>query len=222
MKDSNNPNDTTVIKPFKFDVGNDDDIKSITDDIISEGRGIDIIISSAGAPIPLPTDPKYTFETVSTFLNVANFGSTKLLKGLFPIVNNYGRIVIISSNMANLNLIPDTSPKLIKLLLNENTTLDNLVDITKIYENDLKIKLNGQPEYSVELDDLFELKYPNWANEFSKILQVKLAKILNKMAKEKNGTDKEGIIVNACCPGWVETDMTRYICMYILYLFVSV
>ncbi|XP_069800733.1 carbonyl reductase [NADPH] 1-like isoform X2 [Dendropsophus ebraccatus] len=117
--------------------------------------------------------------------------------GLDVLINNAGiafkgRVVNVSSIFSHTSL-SKCSPKLQERFRSDTITEDELVRLMEKFVEDAK---NGVHQ---------ERGWPNFAYGVSKIGVTVLSKI---QARELKKTSKgDGILLNACCPGWVRTDM---------------
>lgn len=104
-----------------------------------------------------------------------------------------GRVVNVSS-MVSLSALKDCSPELQQKFRSETITEEELVGLMNKYVEDAKKGVYVKEDW------------PNSAYEVSKIGVTVLSRILARKLNEQRRGDK--ILLNACCPGWVRTDMT--------------
>lgn len=84
------------IKTISVDIGNNNDLKKVTDYISNEWKKVDILINNAGKLVNKP----FTELTSEDFLEVYKvnvFGVAALTKSVIPFLNNDSHVVTISS-----------------------------------------------------------------------------------------------------------------------------
>lgn len=173
-------------------IGTDRKMLDVSDDAsidrfvasLDHARGVDVLVDNAGVALD-GFDAKIARET----LRVNLVGAMHLTDRLLPILRPDARVVMLSSGMGELSVIPArgvrerfTSPTLDRATLLAIT--DEFVAAIESGERDL----GGFPRsaYSVSKVAL---------NAYVRILARELA------------SDPRRIAVNAACPGWVRTDM---------------
>ncbi|XP_012667401.1 carbonyl reductase [NADPH] 3 isoform X2 [Otolemur garnettii] len=117
--------------------------------------------------------------------------------GLNVLVNNAGiafkgRVVNISS-LQGLKALENCSEDLQEKFRCETLTEGDLVDLMKKFVEDTKNEVHEREGW------------PDSAYGVSKLGVTVLSRILAKRLDEKRKADR--ILLNACCPGWVKTDM---------------
>ena len=155
--------------------------------------GIDILVNNAGiayknaATEPLPEKAHVTLETnLFATLNVTN--------ALLPTMKAGGRICMVSSMTSKLSNVSQDKNHPVRL---------RLVDPSQTQESILAL----MREYllAVDQDD-----YSLWPKDspygMSKVGLTAATRAIGR----KLSTDPRGVIINACCPGYVDTDMTSH------------
>lgn len=177
------------VEVLPLDVTDQASINTLAATIKSLHGGIDIVASNAAARIS-PATPQA--EQVRQFVATNNHGSKALFEALMPLLNDNARYIMVSSSFGQLKNLP---PKLHPLFDIQTLSLD---DIERSMDSFVQSMENGQGEAD---------GWGNWINIPSKIGQVATAKIGAKMLAEQR--PNSGILLNAVCPGLVDTDASR-------------
>uniref|UniRef100_A0A8C5KGG0 Carbonyl reductase [NADPH] 1 n=2 Tax=Jaculus jaculus TaxID=51337 RepID=A0A8C5KGG0_JACJA len=120
------------------------------------------------------------------------FGTRNVYLELLPLIKPQGRVVNVSS-MASLLGLEACSLELQKKFRSETITEDELVGLMNKFVEDTKDGMHIQK---------------GWVNSrytVTKIGVTVLSRIHARKLNEQRRGDK--ILLNACCPGWVRTDM---------------
>lgn len=105
-----------------------------------------------------------------------------------------GRVVNISS-LQGLKALENCSEDLQEKFRCDTLTEGDLVDLMKKFVEDTKNEVHEREGW------------PDSAYGVSKLGVTVLTRILARQLDEKRKADR--ILLNACCPGWVKTDMAR-------------
>ncbi|OCT93789.1 hypothetical protein XELAEV_18011460mg [Xenopus laevis] len=111
---------------------------------------------------------------------------------LLPLIKPHGRVVNVSS-MASYMALESCSPKLQKVFRSDTITEEELVTLMEKFVEDVKKGVHQKEGW------------PNTAYGVSKIGVTVISRIQARELNEKRKND--GILLNACCPGKVKTDM---------------
>ncbi|CAH8451965.1 unnamed protein product [Schistosoma turkestanicum] len=154
-------------------------------------NGINIAVNNAGISYkPYSTAP--FGEQARVTLNT-NFTSTiDFTEEFIPLLAENARVVNVSSTLSLVNL-KNLSDDLYKKIVGQM----NLSELKEIMEEFVKSAEDGT--YS-------EKGWPSSAYGVSKVGLTKASYILGEMLKD----DPRGIVINSCCPGYVDTDMTSH------------
>jgi len=157
--------------------------------LLRERHGhVDIVASNAAARIYKEPAPELQ---VRAFVETNNHGSYRIMKALVPLLNTGARYVVIASVYGRLvNLAPH-----LRVLFSDAQTLE---DIERIMDQYVDCVERGEAEAQ---------GWPTWINVASKIGQVESTRTLARYIDETRGG--EDILVNAVCPGLVDTEASR-------------
>nr|BAA19008.1 non-inducible carbony reductase [Rattus norvegicus] len=174
----------------QLDIDNPQSIRALRDFLLKEYRGLDVLVNNAGIafkvvdPTPFHIQAEVTMKT-----NV--FDAQDVCKELLPIINPQGRVVNVSSSLS-LWALKNCSPELQQKFHSETITEEVLVELMNKFVEDAKKRVHAKEGW------------PNSAYRVPKIDVTVLSRIHARRLNEKRG-DK--ILLNACCPGWVRTNM---------------
>ncbi|XP_003420697.2 carbonyl reductase [NADPH] 1 [Loxodonta africana] len=175
----------------QLDIDDLQSIRALRDFLPREYGGLNVLVNNAGIAFKRADSTPFHIQAEVT-LKTNFFGTRDVCTALLPLIKPQGRVVNVSS-MVSLGALRSCSPELQQKFRSETITEEELVALMNKFVEDTK---NGvhQKEGS-----------PNTAYGVSKIGVTVLSRIYARNLSAQRGGDK--ILLNACCPGWVRTDM---------------
>ncbi|XP_019585851.1 carbonyl reductase [NADPH] 3 [Rhinolophus sinicus] len=175
----------------QLDIDDLQSIRALRDFLLKEYGGLNVLVNNAG--IAFKTDDPTPFDIQAEVTLKTNFFATRnVCTELLPIIKPHGRVVNISSRVGT-NALENCSENLQEKFRCETLTEEDLVDLMKKFVEDTKNEVHEREGW------------PNSAYGVSKLGVTVLSRILARRLDEKRKADR--ILLNACCPGWVKTDM---------------
>ena len=151
--------------------------------------GLDVLVNNAGmAYKDASTTPFNEQATVTVGTNFT--GTLNISRALMPLIYPHGRICNVSSMAGKLQRL--TKSSLRDTFSDPSLTESELVALMAEFVSDVAVANH------------LEKGWPNTAYGMSKIGVTALTKV---HAREMAASSKEDVLINACCPGWVRTDM---------------
>ncbi|KAM4591343.1 carbonyl reductase [NADPH] 1-like isoform 1-T2 [Odontesthes bonariensis] len=153
--------------------------------------GVDVLVNNAGIAFKVADTTPFAGQAEVTLKT--NFFSTRdMLTHFMPLIKAGGRVVNVSS-FVGCRTLNNCSPELQQRFRSEDITEDELVALMQKFVDEAK---RGEHKKG---------GWPETAYGVSKTGLTTLSMILaHRLSKER---PNDGILLNACCPGWVRTDM---------------
>ncbi|XP_059178429.1 carbonyl reductase [NADPH] 1-like [Physella acuta] len=180
-------------KFHQLDIDDHNSVVRIRDFLKENYGGLDILVNNAGiAYKQASTVPFAEQAEVSTKTNF--FNTLNVCQVLFPLLRPHARVVNLSSYGSQMALSKCSNEYKAKFT-DPNLSMDELKSIIKKFVDLAKDNKHQQAGF------------PDSAYGMSKI-GVTVMSIIQQRELDKKGC--QDIVVNACCPGYVATEMTSY------------
>uniref|UniRef100_A0A8V0YHX5 carbonyl reductase (NADPH) n=1 Tax=Gallus gallus TaxID=9031 RepID=A0A8V0YHX5_CHICK len=204
----------------QLDIDDLQSIKVLRDFLKEKYGGLNVLVNNAGIAFKVSDRTPFAVQAEVT-LKTNFFGTRNICTELLPLIKPYarcptrnyvcclnscklprkkremnnfgtGRVVNVSS-MVSISALGGCSQELQKKFRSDTITEDELVELMTKFVEDTKKSVHEKEGW------------PNTAYGVSKIGVTVLSRIQARMLNEKRKGDH--ILLNACCPGWVRTDM---------------
>ncbi|MBI3196839.1 MAG: SDR family NAD(P)-dependent oxidoreductase [Rhodospirillales bacterium] len=151
--------------------------------------GIDIVIQNAAARITKDVAPA---EQVAGFIDTNNHGTLRVLEAFVPLLRDGSRLVVVASSFGSLR---NLDARLHEKFEGAGLTLEGIARALDDYVA------------AVRAGTAAAAGWPDWINVPSKIGQVASVRVL--ASGNKAEFRRRGILLNAACPGLVDTEASR-------------
>jgi carbonyl reductase 1 len=150
--------------------------------------GVDIVFSNAVMRVNPGDDPA---DVVADYVDVNNFGTTRVLRAFAPRLRDGGRLIVVASTLGTLHYL---APVL----------HDRFTDLATLDEVDAAV---GEWRDAVQDGSALSGAWPWFINIPSKIAQVTAVRTV---ARERREDDRRrGVLIAATCPGMIDTATSR-------------
>ncbi|KAJ8388524.1 hypothetical protein AAFF_G00132380 [Aldrovandia affinis] len=153
--------------------------------------GLDVLVNNAGIAFKMADTTPFAIQAKVT-LKTNFFATRDLCNEFLPIIKAGGRVVNVSSVMSSIAL-KRCGSELQARFRSDDITEEELVALMERFVRETQSGEHAQSGW------------PNTAYGVSKIGVTVLSRIqARRLRRDRPG---DGILLNACCPGWVRTDM---------------
>ncbi|XP_059954493.1 carbonyl reductase [NADPH] 1 [Mesoplodon densirostris] len=181
------------LKPrfHQLDIDDLQSIRALRDFLLKEYGGLDVLVNNAGIAFKNVDSTPFHIQAEVT-MKTNFFGTRDVCTELLPLIKPQGRVVNVSSFVI-ISSLKKCSPELQQKFRSETITEEELVGLMNKFVEDTKNGVHRKEGW------------PETAYGVTKIGVTVLSRIQARKMSELRGGDK--ILLNACCPGWVRTDM---------------
>ncbi|NWX33967.1 CBR1 reductase, partial [Notiomystis cincta] len=175
----------------QLDIDDLQSIRALRDFLKEKYGGLDVLVNNAGIAFKAQDPTPFSVQAEVT-LKTNFFGTRDVCTELLPLIKPHGRVVNVSS-MGGSSALERCSPELQQKFRSDTITEDELVQLMTKFVEDTKKNVHEKEGW------------PSTAYGVSKIGVTVLSRIQARVLNEQRGG--EHILLNACCPGWVRTDL---------------
>lgn len=175
-------------KFYQLDIISLESIQKFKKFLEEQYGGLDVLINNAGIAYKMASTAPFK-EQAEVTLRTNFQGTLDVCHALFPLLRPHARVVNVSSTAGRLAQV---SEELQKKFKDVTLTEEVLISLMDQFVQDVKDGVHKEKGWS------------NSAYGTSKIGVTALSKI---QARALSQDSREDILLNACCPGWVRTDM---------------
>lgn len=174
----------TEVRFAELDTSDASSVKAFVARMKSEHGSLDVVVQNAGVALD-GFDADVVRRTIAT-----NFGGTRdVVGGLLPVMREGGRVVVVSSMVGKLN-------KYGKDVEGRFRGAKSVKDVQALME-----------EYTTKVEKGRHEK-DGWPSSAYAVSKAGTTGMVGVMGKELLGQNS-GVLLNSCCPGYVNTDMTK-------------
>ncbi|XP_062618377.1 carbonyl reductase [NADPH] 1-like [Saccostrea cucullata] len=179
-------------KFHQLDINDQASIDRLRDFLRATYGGLDILVNNAGMAYKQSSTAPFA-EQAEVTIKTNYFGTLAVCETLFPLLRPHARVVNVSS-MASA-AIKRCSQEIQSKFRNPKLAI---AELTALMNDFIQAAKNGNHESK---------GYANSAYGMSKVGVTVLTEIQHR---QLSADPREDILVNACCPGYVDTDMTSH------------
>lgn len=176
------------VGPLVIDLDDEKSIIAAAQTVKETHGGLDILVNNAA--IAFKGDA-FDENVVRVTMHTNYYGTLAVLNHFLPLVRPGARVVNVASQAGTMAL-HKCSPALQAAFLKEDLTVDELNALVERFRVD------------VSKDEYKQNGWPKSAYGISKAAVIALTRILARDNK------KDNVLINACCPGFVATDMSSF------------
>ncbi|XP_068126556.1 carbonyl reductase [NADPH] 1-like [Hyperolius riggenbachi] len=179
----------------QLDINDPTSIRALRDFLKNKYGGLDVLINNAGIAFKEADTTPFGIKAEVT-LRTNYFSTRDICNELLPLIKPHGRVVNVSS-MVGPGTLKLCSPELQERFRSDTITEDELSNLMEKFVEDAKNGVHQEKGWAIPTYTAYAV---------SKIGVTVLTRIQARQLKETR--KGEGILLNACCPGYVRTDMT--------------
>lgn len=172
-----------------LDVRSDESVEALAAHVRDAHGGVDIVLSNAAARIDKATPQE---AQVRTFVDTNNGGTLRMIRWFAPVLRDGARFVVVASAFGSLRSLPAAHHGAFDV---ERGSLADVEEVMRRYVE------------AVEAGRHVAEGWPAWINVPSKVAQVAAMKVFARDFGPQ--AQRRGILVNAVCPGLVDTAASR-------------
>ncbi|XP_062584744.1 carbonyl reductase [NADPH] 1-like [Saccostrea cucullata] len=180
-------------KFHQLDITDQASIDRLRDFLKTTYGGLDVLVNNAGIAYKQESTAPFS-EQVEVTIKTNYFGTLAVCDALIPLLRPQARVVNVSSMLSS-SAIKKCSKEVRAKFANPKLTID---DLTKLINEFVQAAKSGNHESK---------GYANSAYGMSKVGVSALTEIQHR---QLSADPREDILVNTCCPGYVDTDMTSH------------
>jgi carbonyl reductase 1 len=180
-------------KFYQLDIEDTKSIDRLAQYLKQTYGGIDVLVNNAGIAFKAAATEPFS-EQAEVTLRVNYWGTLNVCKALFPLLRSHSRVVNVSSFMSKMTL--DKCSTDLQKQLRGCQTVDEVSAYMKSFVEAAKKGVHKDQGWT-------EMAYGT-----SKV-GVSLISIIQQRDFDQDKT-RSDIVINACCPGYVDTDLTSH------------